>query len=575
MIKRLLQCVRQYKLPAILATVFVCCQVVTEVLMPKLMGRLIDYGIMKNDMDYVWSMGLLVFLCILGSVGFGVLSGIESAKACVGFGTNLRQDLFYRLQDYSFSNIDKFKTASIVTRLTTDVMNVEGACGMLINVAVRAPIMLVAALVASMMINVKIGLVIMLISPFLVIGLSFLLKRAHPVFMRMFVRIDRMNTVVQENVRGIRVVKALVRENHEVDKFTSASNSICNDSIKAERAIKMGYPLMSAFLYTAMLIISWIAAKAIVHGDMTTGQLSTVFTYIMQILSSLTMLSMIVVTVTISRASAERISEILNENPDVTNPENPVMQVKDGSIDFDDVDFSYSKEKDKCCLRHVDLHVQSGETVGIIGGTGSGKSSLVQMIPRLYDVTDGCVKVGGIDVRDYSLNVIRDNVAMVLQKNVLFSGTIKENLRWGNPNATEEEMIEACKIAQVDDFIQQLPEKYDTFIEQGGSNVSGGQKQRLCIARALLKKPKILILDDSTSAVDTDTELRIQEGLSNYIPGVTKVIISQRVSSVEHADKIIVINNGEIDAVGNHVELLIRNKIYQEVYESQMKGGNA
>jgi len=574
MIKRLLKSVREYKKASILSPVLVSCEVVMEVLMPLLMSKLIDNGIKQKNMNYVWVMGTLLLVCMFISMAFGALSGREAAKASAGFAKNLRHDMFHNLQKFSFSNIDKFKTSSIITRLTTDVTNVQNAYQMVIRIAVRAPIMLIFAMCASFYINAKVALILLLIAPILMIGLVIIFRFAHPIFIRMFKRFDLMNNVVQENVRGIRVVKSFVREDHEIEKFTSVSKSIRDDAVKAERAINFNGPLMMASVYTAMLLISWIGAKMVVSNTMTDGELASMFSYTMQILMSLMMVSMIIVMLVISRTSAERISEILDEQPDIVNPENPVMDVKDGSIDFEHVFFSYSKKKEKSCLVDIDLHIKSGETVGIIGGTGSGKSSFVQLIPRLYDVTDGNVKVGGVDVKKYDLDVIRDNVAMVLQKNVLFSGTIKENLRWGNPNATDEEMIQACKIAQADSFISAFPEGYDTYIEQGGANVSGGQKQRLCIARALLKNPKILILDDSTSAVDTATDAQIQKGFAEYIPGTTKLIIAQRISSVEHADKIIVIDNGKINAVGNHEELLKNNEIYREVYESQKKGGD-
>lgn len=574
MIRRLLKSVREYKKPSILSPILVAFEVAMEVLMPLLMAKLIDNGIEKSDMNYVWWMGILLLICMLACLAFGAMSGMESAKASSGFARNLRHDMFQSLQHFSFYNIDKFKTASIITRLTTDVTNVQNSYQMIIRIAVRAPIMLIFAMGAIFYINPGVAWIYLAIAPVLMVGLFFIFRYAQPVFERMFKKFDLMNNIVQENVRGIRVVKSYVREEHEIEKFTSVSQSIRDDSVKAERVLNLNNPLMMTSIYTAMLLLSWIGARLVVNSKMTTGELSSLFTYTMQILLNLVMVSMVIVIIVISRASAERISEILCEEPDITNPQDPVMTVKDGSIDFEHVNFSYSKDMQKCCLSEIDLHIASGETIGIIGGTGSGKSSLVQLIPRLYDVTSGSVKIGGVDVREYDLDVLRDSVTMVLQKNVLFSGTIKENLRWGNPNATEEEMIQACKIAQADSFISAFADGYDTHIEQDGTNVSGGQKQRICIARALLKHPKILILDDSTSAVDTATDARIQKGFSEYIPGITKLIIAQRISSVQHADQIIVIDNGRIDAVGTHEELLSCNRIYREVYESQKKGGD-
>lgn len=573
MIKRLLLSVREYKKPSILSPVLVSLAVAMEVIMPFLMGKLIDEGVEKSNMDYVWWMGTLILVCMLAYLAFGALSGSFAAKASSGFARNLRHDMFCQLQKFSFSNIDKFKTSSIITRLTTDVMNVQNAYQTIILIAVKAPIMLIFAMTAIFMINTRLALIFLGIAPLMLIGLYLIFRYAQPVFTRMFTKIDRMNNVVQENVRGIRIVKSYVREEHETEKFTSVSNSIRNDSVKAERALNFNGPIMMSSIYTAMLLISWIGAKLVVKKEMTTGQLTIMFTYTMQILLSLMMVSMIIVMLVISRASAARIAEILEEEPDIRNPEAPIQEVKDGSIDFENVSFSYSKDKEKCCLIDIDLHIRSGETVGIIGGTGSGKSSLVQLIPRLYDVTSGRIKVGGVDVRNYDLNVIRDNVTMVLQKNVLFSGTIRENLCWGNSEATDEEMRQACEIAQADSFIRSFPEGYDTYIEQDGTNVSGGQKQRLCIARAILKKPKILILDDSTSAVDTKTDAQIQKGFTELVPGMTKLIIAQRISSVENADRIIVIDKGRISGIGTHQELLAGNDIYREVYESQTRGG--
>ncbi len=574
MIKQLLSSVREYRFPSLIAPVLVAGQVAMEVLLIDKTGTLIDNGIEAGDMSYVWRSGIFLLICLLVASLFSALSGRAAAIAGAGFANNLRRDMYYKIQDYSFSNIDKFKTSSIVTRLTMDVSNVSGAYQMLLSAAVRAPIMLIIATFSSFRRSPKLTLILVGVAPFLVAGVALILRYAHPKFLRMLTTTDQMNNVVQENVRGIRVVKSYVRENHEIKKFSNVSQSICDDSIRAEGALSLSNPLMITSIYVSMIVISWFGAKMIVVKDMSTGDMQTLLALNLEILSSLMMLSMIIVSLVMSHASAKRIVEILDEEPDIVNPKDPVMEVKDGSIDFDHVYFSYSKQKDRSCLTDIDIHVRTGETVGIIGGTGVGKSSLIQLIPRLYDVTDGDVKIGGIDVRNYDLETLRDNVSVVLQKNELFAGTIKENLRWGNPEATDEELERACEIAQADSFIRSFPDGYDTHIEQGGTNVSGGQKQRLCIARALLKKPKILILDDSTSAVDTATDAKIRKGLADYAPGMTKLIIAQRISSVEQADQIIVLDNGKISGVGTHQELLANNAIYKEVYESQKKGGD-
>ena len=509
----------------------------------------------------------------LVALTFGALSGRSCARATAGFARNLRHDMFHHLQVYSFSNIDKFSSAGLVTRLTTDVSNVQNAFMMIIRTLIRCPAMLIFAMVMSFRINHDISLIFLSVIPILGVGLYLIIKHVHPVFERVFKTYDRLNGVVQENLSGIRVVKNFVREDHEIEKFDTISGTIYKDFSLAERILALNSPLMQGCVYACMILVSWLGAKQIVIGNMSTGNLMSFFTYIMQILSSLMMLSMVFVMITMSRASAERIVEVLDEESDITNCDNPVYEVKDGSVEFTDVSFSYAKRPDKTVLDDIDLIIPSGQTVGIIGGTGSSKSSLVQLIPRLYDVTGGCVKVGGIDVRNYDLQTLRHNVAMVLQKNTLFSGTIKENLCWGNPDATDEELVHACRLAQADDFIRTFPDGYDTYIEQGGTNVSGGQKQRLCIARAILRKPKILILDDSTSAVDTKTDALIRQAFREEIPNTTKIIIAQRISSVMDADQIVVMDNGRINACGTHEELLANNEIYREVYESQQKGG--
>ena len=573
MIKRLSQCIREYKKDAILSPLYVLVESLLDVAIPFVMAGLIDKGIEAGNMSMILRYGAILVGFALVALTFGALSGRSCARATAGFARNLRHDMFHHLQVYSFSNIDKFSSAGLVTRLTTDVSNVQNAFMMIIRTLIRCPAMLIFAMVMSFRINHDISLIFLAVIPILGVGLYLIIKHVHPVFERVFKTYDRLNGVVQENLSGIRVVKNFVREDHEIEKFDTISGTIYNDFSLAERILALNSPLMQGCVYACMILVSWLGGKQLVLGDMCNGNLMSFFTYIMQILSSLMMLSMVFVMITMSRASAERIVEVLDEESDITNCDNPVYEVKDGSVEFTDVSFSYAKRPDKTVLDDIDLIIPSGQTVGIIGGTGSSKSSLVQLIPRLYDVTGGCVKVGGIDVRNYDLQTLRHNVAMVLQKNTLFSGTIKENLRWGNPDATDEELVHACRLAQADDFICTFPDGYDTYIEQGGTNVSGGQKQRLCIARAILRKPKILILDDSTSAVDTKTDALIRQAFREEIPNTTKIIIAQRISSVMDADQIVVMDNGRINACGTHEELLANNEIYREVYESQQKGG--
>ena len=572
MLKNVLKSVGEYKKETILSPITVALEVLLEVLIPYFMAVLIDKGINTGDMTEIIKYGMLLVVLAMAALAFGALSGHYAAVASAGFAKNLRKRMFYKVQDFSFLNIDHFSTSSLVTRMTTDITNVQNAYQMIIRVAVRAPIMLIMAFFMAFKVNSELATIYLWVIPILGIALAFIMTHVHPIFVRVFKTYDKLNNVVQENVHGIRVVKSFVREDFEEQKFKKISSSIYKDFTKAEKMIAFNAPVMQICVYTCMILISWIGANLIVGGTMTAGELTSMFTYTMQILMSLMMLSMIFVMTIMSKASVERINEVLIEVPDIANPAKPVTEVADGSIDFDHVSFSYSQNPDKLCLKDIDLHIKSGETIGIIGGTGSAKSSLVQLIPRLYDITSGALKVGGRDVRDYDLEVLRDAVSMVLQKNVLFSGTIKENLRWGNPNATEEELIHACQLAQADDFIQTFPDQYDTYIEQGGSNVSGGQKQRICIARALLKKPAILILDDSTSAVDTKTDAMIQKAFIDEIPDTTRLIIAQRISSVQNADRIVVMDNGRIADVGTHEELLSSSKIYQEVYYSQVKG---
>jgi len=574
MVKRLAKCVREYTRDSILSPVFVTLEVILEIIIPLLMAGIIDNGIDDGNMRYIIKMGAALLACALIALIFGALSGKHAARASAGFAKNIRRDMYRNIQSFSFSNIDKFSTPSLVTRLTTDVINLQNAYQMIIRIMVRSPLTLVFALTMAFGINARLSLIFLALIPVLVAGLYLIISRAHPIFERVFKTYDRLNRVVQENLRGIRVVKSYVREDHEIGKFKKISDEIYRDFTKAEKLLVLNSPLMQFAVYTGMLLLSWFGARFIVGGNLSPGQLMSLITYTMQILMSLMIMSMVLVMITISKASTERIVQVLEEESDLHNGENPVYAVEDGSISFENVSFSYGGDPNKLCLRDVSLTIRSGDTVGIIGGTGSAKSSLVQLIPRLYDATVGKVSVGGRDVREYDLKTLRDNVAMVLQKNELFSGSIKDNLRWGDKDAPDEELVRVCKLAQADGFIRDFPDGYDTYIEQGGSNVSGGQKQRLCIARALLKKPRILILDDSTSAVDTRTDSLLRRAFMEEIPDTTKLIIAQRIASVEDADQIIVMDKGKIDAIGTHEELLQSNTIYKEVYSSQKKGGN-
>lgn len=580
MIKKILASVREYKKDTILTPIYVIIESFFEIMIPTLMAYLIDYGISQKSMPHVLWIGLILVISAMCSLLVGTLAGTSAAKASSGFAKNLRHDMFYNVQKFSFSNIDRFSTGSLITRLTTDVTNVQMAYQQLIRLGIRAPIMIIFSLIFSFRIDAKMSLIFLAVMPVLGVGLFFISYHVHPIFVRVFKTYDRLNNVVQENLLGIRVVKSYIREDHEEKKFEGISQAIFNDFVKAETRLAFNMPLMQFCLYTSMILLSWFGAQAIVASGnvpaagLTTGDLTGLITYAMQILMSLMMLSMVFVMILISHASAERIVAVLDEQSDLQNKEKPIYEVKNGSIRFENVTFSYARKADKPVLDGINLSIASGETIGILGGTGSSKSSLVQLIPRLYDVVKGRVLVGGTDVRDYDIETLRNQVAMVLQKNILFSGTIKENLRWGNETATDEELVHACKLAQADDFIREFPDGYDTHIDEGGTNVSGGQKQRLCIARALLKKPKVLILDDSTSAVDTKTDGLIRAALRDIIPDTTKIIIAQRVASVMDADKIVVLDDGKISAVGTHDELMNTCGIYREVYESQNKGGH-
>ena len=574
MIKRILQEVKEYRKASFLAPIFMVGEVVLEISLPFLMSFIIDKGVSQGDMTEVTKYGVIMIVAAFGSLFCGAMSGKYAAYASAGFAKNLRRAMFYNIQDFSFHNIDKFSTAGLVTRLMTDVTNIQNAYQMVLRMCVRAPLTLVCAMAMTFVINAELSMVFLYAIAFLGIVLIFIMKFAHPIFLQVFNRYDDLNASVQENITNMRVVKAYVKEDYEISKFNKASYNIYRMFKKAENILIFNSPAMQLSMYACILAISWLGARMIVGGSMTTGELMSMMTYTTNILMSLMMLSMIFVMLSMSLASVQRIDEVLDEKSDIVSPEKAVTEVKDGSIDFHHVSFAYSADQEADSLEDIALHIRSGETIGILGGTGSGKSSLVQLIPRLYDVTKGSLYVGGVDVKEYDLDVLRNQVSMVLQNNVLFSGTIKDNLRWGNPNASDEEMLQACRLAQADEFIQRFPDGYDTHIEQGGSNVSGGQKQRLCIARALLKNPKILILDDSTSAVDTRTDYLIRKAFREDIPDITKLIISQRISSIEDADRIVVLDDGKINGIGTHAELLKTNEIYQEVYRTQVKGGD-
>ena len=572
MLKTLAKQIKEYKTVSILTPLCMILEVIMEMVIPLLMASIIDKGVEAGNMQHIVKVGGLMLLAALVGLAGGLLGGIFGARASTGFAKNLRNAMFEQIQTYSFANIDRFSVAGLVTRMTTDVTNVQNAYQMLLRISFRAPTTLIVAMIMAFLINRRLASIYLIAVVFLAICLFLIMNSTMRYFRQVFEKYDALNASVQENVTGIRVVKAFVREDYENDKFTKAASNLYGMFVKAEKLLTLNMPIMQVTVYTCILLVSWLGAKMIVGGSMTTGELMSLLAYCMNILTSLMMLSMIFVMMTMSAASGRRIAEVLDEQTTVGQPENPVMDVKDGSISFEHVYFSYSSTAEEPVLRDVSLSIRSGETIGIIGGTGSSKSSLVNLISRLYDVTDGCVKVGGVDVRRYDLDTLRSKVSVVLQKNVLFSGTILENLRWGNPDATEEECIAACRLACADDFIRQMPKGYQTYIEQGGSNVSGGQRQRLCIARALLKNPKVLILDDSTSAVDTATDARIRTALAGERPDVTKLIIAQRISSVKDADRIIVMDNGRIDGVGTHEELLASNEIYRDVYESQTGG---
>ena len=574
---KLAKSVREFKKYAILSPIAIAGESLLEVAIPAVMATLIDDGIQGGNMNTVWQTALILIGLALLSLGCAAVASIVAAKASAGFAKNLRKDLYYKIQTFSFANIDKFSTSSLITRLTTDVTYIQMAFQMIIRGAVRAPLMFVSALIFALRINAQVALIFVVVLPLLILALIIMAKLAIPIIQRVFKRYDKLNNVVEENVSAIRVVKSFVSEDQERKKFADASQNIFKDFSKVGKITAGISPIMQSAVYITMLLICWFGAKVIVESnatELTTGQLMTMLTYAIQILTSLMMFSLMFVMIIMSEASAKRVCEILDEKPDITVPENPVKEVKDGSIDFENVSFSYVKDKEKECLTDIDLHIKSGETIGIIGGTGTGKTTLVSLISRLYDITEGSLKVGGVEVRDYALKTLRDAVSVVLQKNVLFTGTITENIKWGDENATQEDVERVCKLAQADSFVTKFPDQYNTMIEEGGSNVSGGQKQRLCIARALLKKPKILILDDSTSAVDTKTDRLIQDALKHEIPETTKIIIAQRISSVEDCDRIIVMDDGKINGIGTHDELVKNNKIYREVYDSQMKGSD-
>ncbi len=576
MLSKFARCIRQYIWTALLSPICMIGEVYMEVRIPGIISALVDYGIEPGNMTVVWQQGLYLVLAALSSLTFGVGSAVFAAYAATGFSRNLRHDMFHRVQGFDFANIDRLSTSSIITRLTSDVANIQMCFQMLIRMAVRCPMMVILASINVYRLSPKLCLVYLIALPLLAVGLLMLMKLVHPIFDRVFKTYDKLNNVVQENLHGMRVVKSFVRQDQENEKFTGVSGTIYKDFVRAERIMAFNNPMMQFAVYACILGISYLGATMIIQSGnttFTTGNLTSMFTYTIQILSGLMMLSMVFVMLTMSRAPMQRCSELLSETPDLRSPEDPVTHVPDGGIDFENVSFRYNSKAGKNTLESIDIHIRPGQTVGILGGTGAGKSTLVQLIPRLYDATEGTVKVGGVDVRSYDLKALRDQVAMVLQKNVLFSGTIKDNLRWGNPDATDEEMEHACRLACAHDFITSFPDGYDTHIEQGGKNVSGGQKQRLCIARALLKKPKILILDDSTSAVDTHTDAMIRQAFANELPGTTKLIIAQRVASVQDADLILVLDGGTVVAAGDHQSLLQTSAIYRETYESQVKGG--
>ena len=577
MIKTLAKSIREYKKPSIQTPIFVTFEVILECIIPYITADLVNNIKAGCDLSVIIRHGIILVAMALLSLTFGALAGFTCATASCGFAKNLRKDMFYNIQNFSFENIDKFSTSSLVTRMTTDVTNLQLAYMMIIRIAIRAPLMLIFAFVMAFIMGKKMALVFLFVVPLLGLGLFLVARKVFPLFRKVFKKYDKLNNSIQENIKGIRVATSFVREDYEKTKFNAAAEEVCNDFTRAEKILAFNSPLMQFCLYTVMVFVLSFGSYTIItsHGlDLDVGQFSALLTYSFMMLSSLMMVSMILVMITLSAEAGKRIVEVLNEKSVLSNPENPIVNVPDGSIDFENVSFKYSQNAKRLALDHIDLHIRSGETVGIIGGTGSSKSTLIQLIPRLYDVTEGAVKVGGIDVREYDIEALRNQVALVLQKNVLFSGTIKENLRWGNQDATDEELVNACKLACADEFISQFPNGYDTFIEQGGANVSGGQKQRLCIARALLKKPKILILDDSTSAVDTRTDAMIRKSMREFIPETTKIIIAQRTASVETADRIIVMDGGKIVDIGSHAELLERNAIYREIYVSQNKAGD-